>query len=251
MRVLVAHEAVTAVRCGSRLHVEEVPQVLEDLHLVAVVFTVILDVPLGFPEVAHHRLLLLLLDLEVLVEGLDVRHESLVGVRDVLGLALDALLEGLEDVGLHVVRVELGLALLVFLELGAHVLSDLFFLKLHLLDMSVVILLLDVVFFLNIGHSLANISEFLDSWRELSLLFFDVLLDLLDERGKFLEGLALVIVKLFFQFGDTLDLVFDGGVSGDALLHFKFTKELVDVTRATLQDVLSALKNLSLSFEFF
>jgi len=87
---------------------------------------------------------------------------------------------------------------------------------------------------LDISHSLANISQLLDTGCELGLLFFDVLLNLLDELGKFLEGLALVVVKLLFEFRDTLNLVFDGGVSGNALFHFKFTEELVNVTRATL-----------------
>lgn len=142
---------------------------------------------LSFAEFAHDLLLLLLLDLEVLVEGLDIRHQALVRIRNVLRLALDALLERLKDVRLHVVRVELRLALLVLLELGAHILGDLLLLLLHLLYNGVVVLLLAHVFLLHICHALAQRSQLFNSRRQLSFLFFDFLLDLLNESRKFLQ----------------------------------------------------------------
>ena len=80
MRVLVADESVAAIGRRACLDVKQVPQVLEDPHLVAVVFTVILDVALLLSQLAHHCLLLLLLNLEVLVEGLHVGHQALVGI---------------------------------------------------------------------------------------------------------------------------------------------------------------------------
>ena len=80
MRVLIADKAITSVGCCPRLNVEQVAQVLEDLHLVAVVFTVVLDMPLGLAELAHDSLLLLLLDLEVFVERLHVWHQALVWI---------------------------------------------------------------------------------------------------------------------------------------------------------------------------
>ena len=80
MRVLVANKAVTAIGCRPGLNIEQVSQVLEDLHLVAVVFTVILDVPLSLAQLTHNCLLLLLLDLEVFVERLHVWHQALVWV---------------------------------------------------------------------------------------------------------------------------------------------------------------------------
>ena len=80
MRVLVADETVAAIGCSPGFDIEQVPQVLEDLHLVAVVFTVILDVSLGLAQLAHHRLLLLLLNLEVFMERLHVWHQALVRV---------------------------------------------------------------------------------------------------------------------------------------------------------------------------
>ena len=97
---------------------------------------------LRLTKLAHHLLLLLLLNLEVLVEGLHVWHQALVGIRNVLRLALDALLERLKDVGLHVIRMELGFTLLVLLELRAHVLSDLLLFELHLVNNFVILLLL-------------------------------------------------------------------------------------------------------------
>lgn len=103
MRVLVAYEPVAAAESGANLDVEEIAQVLKDFHLVAVVFTVILYVALRLSQFTHYRLLLFLLDLEVLVEGLDVWHEALIRVRDVLGLSLNAFLERFENVCLHVI----------------------------------------------------------------------------------------------------------------------------------------------------
>ena len=81
---------------------------------------------------------------------------------------------------------ELRFALFVLLELGAHVLSDLLLLEFHLLDDSIVFLLFCGILFLNVCHSLADGSEFLNAGRQLCLLFFNLLFDLLNEGGKFL-----------------------------------------------------------------
>lgn len=82
---------------------------------------------------------------------------------------------------------ELRFSLLILLELRAHVFSDLLLLTLHLLNYSIVILLLALIFILNLGHSLANGTKFLDSRRQLSFLLFDLLLNLLNKAGKFLK----------------------------------------------------------------
>lgn len=183
MRVLVADQTVAAICRCSRLHIEQVSQVLEDLHLVAVVFTVILDMPLGLAQLTHDSLLLLLLDLEVFVEGLHVGHEPLVRVGDVLRFALDSFLESFKDVRLHVVRMELGLGLLVLLELRAHVFGDLLLFSLHLLNDSIVVLLFALVLIFNLGHLLTDGSQLFNTRRQLRLLFLHLLLDLLDQHG--------------------------------------------------------------------
>ena len=103
LRVLVAYEPVASAETGANLDVEEIAQVLENFHLVAVVFTVIFYVALCFSQFTHHRFLLLLLDLEVLVEGLDVGHEAFIRVGDVLGLTLNTFLERFKNVSLHVI----------------------------------------------------------------------------------------------------------------------------------------------------
>jgi len=143
-------------------------------------------VSLGFAQFTHHRLLLLLLDLEVLMEGLHVRHQPLVRIRNVLGLALDALLECFKDVRLHVVRMELGLSFFIFLELRAHVFSNLLLLELHLLDNCIIVSLLRLIVFLDISHAGAECSEFLDAWRQLGFLLLYLLFNLLNECGQFL-----------------------------------------------------------------
>ena len=63
--------------------------------------------PLSLTQFTHHSLLLLLLDLEVLVERLYVWHQALIWIRDVLGLALDSLLECFKDIGLNIIGMEL------------------------------------------------------------------------------------------------------------------------------------------------
>ena len=164
--------------------------------------------PLGLAELAHDGLLLLLLDLEVFVEGLHVGHEPLVRVGDVLRLALDPFLESFKDVGLYVVRMELGLSLLVFLELRAHVFGDLLFFSLHLLNDSIVVLLLALVLVFNLGHLLTDGSQLFNAWRQLRLLLLHLLLDLLDQHRQLLQRLALIVVHLLLQFGDSLNLIF-------------------------------------------
>ena len=56
--VLVANEAVAALGNGLTLHVEESAQVLVNIHLIAVVLRVILDVSLVGTQVLHNVLLL-------------------------------------------------------------------------------------------------------------------------------------------------------------------------------------------------
>ena len=249
MRVLIADKAITSIGCCPRLDVEQVAQVLEDLHLVAVVFTVILDVPLALPQVPQHLLLLLLLDLKVLVERFHVGHQPLIRIRDVLGLTLNPLLECLENVRLHVVRVELRLVLLVVLELRAHVFGDLLLFELHLVDNGVIVLLLNGVVFLNLSHPRTQRSELLNARGQLSFLLLDLLLDLLHQSRQLLQRLALVVVKLLFQFRSHVYLVLDGGVPRDSLLLLQLFKQLINVAGAALEDVTGALKNLDFSLE--
>lgn len=77
------------------------------------------------------------------------------------------------------------------------------------------------------------------------------MLDALDDLGQLLQRLALVVVQLLFQLRDTLNLVFNGGVTSNALLFLKVAEELVNVTSTALENVAGALENLNLSFEFF
>ena len=58
LSVLVANEAVAALGDGLTLHVEESAQVLVNIHLIAVVLRVILDVSLVGTQVLHNVLLL-------------------------------------------------------------------------------------------------------------------------------------------------------------------------------------------------
>ena len=206
--------------------------------------------PLALTQVAQHLLLLLLLNLKVFVERLNVGHQALLRIRNVLCLALNSLLERLKDVCLHVVRVELRLVLLVVLELGAHVLGDLLLLKLHLVDDGVIILLLDRVLLLNLSHPGAERSQLLDAWSQLCLLLFDFLLNLLDQGSQLLQGLALVVVELLFELGGHIDLVLNRGIASDALLLFKLLQEFIDISGTPFEDIARPLENFDFGFEF-
>lgn len=129
---------------------------------------------------------------------------------------------------------ELRLALLVLLELRAHVLRDLLLLELHLVHDLVIVLLLAQVLLLNIGHPLTKRAQLFDSWRQFSLLLFYILLDLLDERSQLLERLALIVVHLLLKLRHALDLILNGGIAGDTLLLLELLKEFLDVTGTAL-----------------
>lgn len=129
---------------------------------------------------------------------------------------------------------ELRLALLVLLELRAHVLRDLLLLELHLVHDLVIVLLLAQVLLLNIGHPLTKRAQLFDSWRQFSLLLFYILLDLLDERSQLLERLALIVVHLLLKLRHALDLILNGGIAGDTLLLLELLKEFLDVTSTAL-----------------
>ena len=185
------------------------------------------------------------------MEGLHVWHQAHIRVGDVLSFPLDSLLECLEDVSLHVVRVELRLALLVLLELRAHILGDLFLLDLHLVDNGIVVLLLGLVLLLNVGHLLAESAQFLDSRRQLSLLLLDLLLNLLHKLGQLLKRVALVFIQLLLQLRNALNLVLNGGVARDALFLLEFLEELVNVASAALEDFFGAFEHLNFGLELF
>ena len=162
---------------------------------------------------------------------------------------MDSLLESFEDVSLHVVRVELRFGLLILLELRAHVLGDLLLLSLHLLNNSIIVLLLALIFVFNLRHLLTNSTQLLDTGRQFSFLFFDLLLDLLNKAGEFLQGLALIVIHLLFQLRHALNLVLDGGVSIDSLLFLELSKEFIDVTSSAFKDLLGAFEHLDFRLE--
>lgn len=101
--VLVADEAVATLADSLALHVKEGAQVLVDLHLVAVVLGVILDVPLVGTQVLHNVLLLSQLHIEVLLECLEFGVQLLIWVGHVTFLSLYSSLESFEDICLDVV----------------------------------------------------------------------------------------------------------------------------------------------------
>jgi len=97
-----------------------------------------------------------------------------------MSLVHQTLLEGFEDVGLDVVRVEAAFTLVVFLERVAHVLCNSLFLAVNLaLDLFIGALLF-VVFRFNISELSAESSQLFYFRSKKVLLVFALIIDLLD-----------------------------------------------------------------------
>lgn len=186
LRVLITDQAVASLSSSPLLALQQHSQVFEEFHLAAEVFGVIFNTPLMLSQNRHDIFLLLSLDVEVLLEGLHLRKESGFWLADVLGLSLDSPLEGLEDIRLHVILMELRFGLLILLETLSHILDDGVLLALHLVDGRIVLFFLDHVHFLIFGHLLSEVSQLLNSWRQQGLLLPHLLFDLLNQSGQLL-----------------------------------------------------------------
>jgi len=201
-------------------------------------------------QVANNNLLLVKLCVEELEIALEFRLQPLVRVAHKVSFVLHTLLESFHYVSLNVVGVELSLRLLVLIIVLSDVLVHPFFLALNSRLYAIVHLLLLRVFSFNFSEFGSQRAQFLDLRRQSVLLVLALSVNLLHEGGEFLEGLAFDVVKLLFELGDALDLVFDVGVALDALLLFEALEEVVDVARAVLEDLLCAVEDSDLSLDF-
>lgn len=75
-------------------------------------------------QVLHHVFLLPQFSIEEFLIGLEFSTEPLVGIADMLGLTGNPRREGLVDLALNIVPVELRLALGVLFELAANIFVD-------------------------------------------------------------------------------------------------------------------------------
>ena len=113
-----------------------------------------------------------------------------------MGFMHQALLEGFEDVGLNVVRVEAAFTLMVFLKLVAHVLFNSLFLAFNLALYLFIGALLFVIFGFNFSKLGAECAQFFYFRCESVLLFFALDIDLLDQGSQFLQRATLGVVQL-------------------------------------------------------
>lgn len=175
--------------------------------------------------------------------GLELWGKTLVRVANEMGFMHQALLEGFEDVGLDVVRVEAAFTLVVFLKLAAHVLFNSLFLAFNLaLDLFIGALFF-VVFGFNISKLGAECAQFFYFRCKSVLLFFALDIDLLDQGCQFLQRATLGVVQLLLQFRNTLDLVFDIRVSRNTFFLFKVAQQIVNITSAVFEDLLGAVEH--------
>lgn len=105
--VLVSDKSVATLRNSLSFDVEKLAQIFEELHLGTVVIGVVLDVALMSPQVFHHVLLLSQLCVEEFLVGFEFGTETLVRIAHVLGFARNTGGEGVVDLALNVVLMEL------------------------------------------------------------------------------------------------------------------------------------------------
>lgn len=152
LTVLVADQAVATLGKRLALHVQNRAQILEQTHLVAVVLRVVLDVALVLAQLLDQDLLLSQLGIEELLVGFEFWRKALVGVGQVLGLVGEAFLEGLINISLDIILVELALGLLVLGDVVANILVEALLLAVQVALDAVELALLLVVLDLDVGE---------------------------------------------------------------------------------------------------
>lgn len=93
LSIFVTNHSISALGNSSPLSLEEVLQVLEQLHLTSKVLGVVFDVPLVSTQILHDVLLLTELGVEELLVGFELSREALVRVANVLSFVGNTLLE--------------------------------------------------------------------------------------------------------------------------------------------------------------
>lgn len=145
--------------------------------------------------------------IEELLVRLELGREALRRVRQVLGLVAQPLLEGLVDVRLDVVRVELALALLVLAQTVPHLLVEPLLLLVQVALHAVVHPLPFIVLHLDLPELVPKCAQLLDLRRQFLLFVLDFHVDPCDQRIEVLQRLRLDIIELFLHLTDPHDLV--------------------------------------------
>ena len=113
---MVAHQAVAAFFRSSSLDFEKLLEVLEELHLLSEVVSVVLDVLLVRSEVFNNHLLLPELGIEQFRVALVLVRQALVRLVDELRLVANPFEECIVDFSLNVIEVVFSLVVSVVVE---------------------------------------------------------------------------------------------------------------------------------------
>ena len=242
--ILISHQVIgSAILHSPSLDFQKSLEILEESHLLGIIFGVILDMLLVSLQVLHDALLLPQLGVEELGVTLELIRKPLLWLVDELCLVANPLQEGVIDLSLDVVVMVLPLIISVIVECRFDFRIHLALLLVQVHHNVIVLLLFFGVDCLNLLHLRTEVSQLLDFWRELLLSVFDFPFDLVNSLSDLLKSLILLVVKQLLLIGNALDLVLDLGVSLDSLLSLKILHELSKVLSSSLEDALGSRKN--------
>jgi hypothetical protein len=191
---LIAHQSITSLFGSSTFDLKKVFEVLEELHLLLEVLSVVFDMLLVRFKIFDDVLLLSQFGIEELGVTLEFVSQSFVGLVNEFGLIAYPLQEGVIDFCLNVVLMEFTLVLFVVIESLLHLLLSLLLSLFYVHHYSIVMLLFLPVHHLQFLHLLSQLSEILDLRRQLLLPILYFLLDSLHSHCNLLKSLVFIIV---------------------------------------------------------
>jgi hypothetical protein len=196
-------------------------------------------------QVLDDALLLVKFGMEKLLVRLVLISELFVGLRDELGLVTDSLQEGIIDLSLNIILMELSLVVLVGIEYLLDVFVKVLLILVECANNLIVLALLFLIGTFSVLQLLSQLLQVLNLGGEELLAITNLSLNLVDHLSNFLEGLALFIIEHFFLVGNTLDLLLNLGVALDTLLGLKLLHELFHVLGSRLKNLSSSVKDLN------
>ena len=196
--VLVTHEAVGVVPRGPSLDLQKLLQVLEEVHLLCVRFSIVLNVLLVSLQVLDYVLLLAQLGIEEFRIRLELICETLLRLVQEFGFVCDSLQECIVNLGLNVVVVILSLIVTIIIKHLLHIIIHLALLLVQIHHNIVILLFLLSMNGLDLLALLSELPQLLNLRSQMRLDIFQLLFNLSHGFGNLLQSLVLLVIKNFF-----------------------------------------------------
>ena len=181
------------------LNSQNLLEILEKRHLLRVVFGIVFNVLLVGLEILHNIFLLPQLGIEKLRIRLKFICKPFVRLGHEALLVFDSFLESLIYLNLNIIPMIFSLIFHIIVKTLLDVNIELVFFSVEAVNDLIVSFLLIPMNILNFLNIFSNLSQSLDFMGELLLSVKDFLFDLTDGFGDFLEGLVLIVIKLFLS----------------------------------------------------